>query len=62
MLAKGKRAVQTNDAGSAGSFTVADPSKGDRIVLEVKKITRAGTKTIEMTGNNIFIIPVDNGR
>jgi len=62
MLAKGKRAVQTNDAGTAGSFTVADPGKGDRIVLEVKKITRAGTKTIEMTGNNIFIIPVDNGK
>jgi len=62
MVAKGKRAVQQNAVGAGASFMVADPGKGDRIVLEIKKIKRANKKTIEMTSNNIFIIPVDNGK
>lgn len=62
MVAKGKRAVQQNSVGSASAFMVADPSKGDRIVLEIKKIKRAGKKSIEMTANNIFIIPIDSGK
>ena len=61
MVAKGKRAVQQNSVGGASTFMVADPGKGDRIVLEIKKIKRAGKKTIEMTSNNIFIIPIDKG-
>jgi gliding motility-associated protein GldM len=62
MLAKGKRAVTQNSVGGASAFMVPDPGKGDRVVLEVKKIKRAGKKTIEMTSNNIFIIPVDSGK
>ena len=62
MVAKGKRAVLQNSVGAASTFMVADPSRGDRIVLEIKKIKRAGKKTIEMTANNIFIVPIDSGK
>jgi len=62
MLAKGKRSISQNEGGGGASFTIPDPSRGDRVVLEFKKIKRAGKKSIEMTSNNIYIIPVDNGK
>ena len=62
MLAKGKRSISQNEGGGGASFTIPDPSRGDRVVLEFKKIKRAGKKSIDMVSNNIYIIPVDNGK